>query len=121
MCETEIARRGLQFHDIGHGWTAAPFGINTAACWDSIPDEVDDENRQYLAMIDGKRGMWKGQPLNTNFCMSNPAARKKYACHVADYAEKHSNSDYLHLWLADDFNNHCECEECQKRPPRIGI
>ena len=115
MCETEIARRGLQFHDIGHGWTAAPFGINTAACWDSIPDEVDDENRQYLAMINGERGMWKGQPLNTNFCMSNPKARKKYACHVADYAEKHSNSDYLHLWLADDFNNHCECEECQKK------
>ena len=115
MCETEIARRGLQFHDIGHGWTAAPFGINTAACWDSIPDEVDEENRQYLAMIDGKRGMWKGQPLNTNFCMSNPKARKKYACHVADYAETHSNSDYLHLWLADDFNNHCECEKCQKK------
>ena len=115
MCETEIARRGLQFHDIGHGWTAAPFGINTAACWDSIPDEVDDENRQYLAEIGGVRGMWKGQPLNTNFCMSNPTARKKYACHVADYAEKHSNSDYLHLWLADDFNNHCECEECQRK------
>ena len=115
MCETEIARRGLQFHDIGHGWTAAPFGINTAACWDSIPDEVGDENRQYLAEIGGVRGMWKGQPLNTNFCMSNPTARKKYACHVANYAEKHSNSDYLHLWLADDFNNHCECEECQRK------
>jgi len=115
MCETEIARRGLQFHDIGHGWTAAPFGINTAACWDSVPDEVDEENRQYLAEIGGKRGMWNGQPLNTNFCMSNPVARKKYACHVADYAEKHSNSDYLHLWLADAFNNHCECAECQKK------
>ncbi len=115
MCETEIARRGLQFHDIGHGWTAAPFGINTAACWDSVPDEVDEENRQYLAEIGGKRGMWNGQPLNTNFCMSNPVARKKYACHVADYAEKHSNSDYLHLWLADAFNNHCECSECQKK------
>ena len=27
-CETEIAKRGLQFHDIGHGWTAAPFLYN---------------------------------------------------------------------------------------------
>ena len=69
----------------------------------------------YNKEIGGKRGMWKGQPLNTNFCMSNPKARKKYAYHVADYAQNHSNSDYLHLWLADDFNNHCECESCQQK------
>ena len=27
QCEAEIAKRGLQFHDIGHGFTCDPFGI----------------------------------------------------------------------------------------------
>ena len=29
QCEAEIAKRGLQFHDMGHGWTAEPFGISS--------------------------------------------------------------------------------------------
>ena len=27
QCEVEIAKRGLQFHDIGHGWTVFPIGM----------------------------------------------------------------------------------------------
>ena len=27
QCEAEINKRGLMFHDIGHGWTARPFGL----------------------------------------------------------------------------------------------
>jgi len=116
QCEAEIAKRGLQFHDIGHGWTVDPFGVDTARCWEVIDDsDLAAEDRECLAMLDGKRGLFRGQPLNTNFCMSNPKARKKFVDYVADYAEKHSNSDYLHLWLADAYNNHCECEACQRR------
>jgi hypothetical protein len=37
--------------------------------------------------------------------------------YVADFIESHSNSDYLHVWLADGRNNHCECEECKKKLP----
>ena len=29
MCEAEIAKRGLQFHDAGHGFTIEPFGISS--------------------------------------------------------------------------------------------
>lgn len=123
-CEAEISKRGLMFHDIGHGWTAQPFGIDTALRSGNdakIAEENDktvtDEQRQYLALVNGKRGLFGGTPNWTQFCMSNKRARKKVSEYVAEYAKNHSNSDYLHVWLADLINNHCECEECVKKTP----
>ena len=49
--------------------------------------------------------------------MSNPTARKMFCDYVVKYAEEHPNADYLQVWLADSINNHCECEECQKKIP----
>ena len=115
-CETEMSKRGIQFHDVGHGWTVAPFGVDTSSGWDPIPDEaVPEDGRKYLALFKGKRALYKGIPLNTQFCMSSPEARSKMANYIADYTEIHSNVDYIHVWLGDDYNNHCECEECAKK------
>ena len=61
--------------------------------------------------------MFEGVALNTNLCMSNPEVRTIMAEGVVDYAKKHANVDYLHVWLADGLRNHCECEECQKARP----
>ncbi len=116
QCEVEIAKRGLQFHDMGHGWTAESFGIDSTDGWtrnDSNP--VPAESYQYLAMINGKRDLYEGVALNTNFCMSNPEARAKVVKKACDYAEQGSNVDYLHVWLADARNNQCECDECRKK------
>jgi len=33
QCEAEMSKRGLQFHDMGHGWTAESFGIDTTDGW----------------------------------------------------------------------------------------
>ncbi len=116
QCEAEIAKRGLQFHDIGHGFTVDPFGIDSANCWNRIDDsEIPESTRKYLAEINGTRGLYRGQPVNTNFCMSNSEARKLFVNYVADYAERHGYVDYLHVWLADAKNNHCECSECAKK------
>lgn len=117
QCEAEIAKRGLQFHDMGHGWTAEPFGLSSADGWKAGNIELTDEQRSYLAERNGVRELNGGVALNTNVCMSNPKARTIMAQSIADYAENHSNVDYLHVWLADGTRNHCECEECKKFPP----
>ena len=115
QCEAEIAKRGLQFHDMGHGWGSESFGIDawTKGKYEDVPEEA----RPYLAMVNGRREFFGGHAVNTNFCMSNPVARKKVVDHVCDYAQRQRNVDYLHVWLADGCNNHCECEECVKRTP----
>ncbi|MBQ9151132.1 MAG: DUF4838 domain-containing protein, partial [Clostridia bacterium] len=116
QCEAEMSKRGIQFHDVGHGWTAEPFGIDTSGAWTAIDeDAVTEEQLSYMAMLNGKRQLLDGKPINTQFCMSNPKGRKIVADYIADYAEKHRNVDYLHVWLADARQNHCECEECQKK------
>ena len=117
--EHEIVKRGLQYHGIGHGLTVDPFGIDSAIGWSKIDEDscLTDENRQYLAMTDGKRGLFRGSPCNTNFCMSNKQARKIVSDYIADYAKLHTDMNYIHVWLADNYHNHCECEECRKKTP----
>ena len=117
--EVEINKRGLQLHDVGHGFTADPFGLDSSLReWMGDNEQyVTDEIRPFLAMMNGERKLYRNRPNFTNFCMSNPVAQKKFAEYVAEYAENHSNSDFLHVWLADLQNNHCECEECQKQIP----
>ena len=122
QCEAEISKRGLQFHDMGHGWTAEPFGMDTAYRWKHGEDKgfeapVPDESREFLAMIEGERKLHYRGPMNTQFCMSNARARKLVVDYIADYSQNHQNVDYLHVWLADSSNNHCECDECRKMIP----
>ena len=111
-CESEIAKRGLQFHDMGHGWTAEPFGFDSSDGWISKDCTLDPKDARHLAQVNGVREFWGGVALNTNLCMSNPETRSIVANYVADYAEKQNNVDFLHVWLADGTNNHCECEVC---------
>ena len=117
QCEAEISKRGLQFHDMGHGWTAEPFGITTVEGWAGGDATIPEESRDFVAMLDGKRELYGGVGLNTNFCMSNAKARSIVVKSIVDYAEASTNVDYLHVWLADAHNNHCECDECRKKTP----
>ncbi len=122
QCEAEISKRGLQFHDMGHGWTAEPFGMDTTYRWKHGEDKggeapVPDESREFLPLINGERKVHFRGPMNTQFCMSNPRARALVVDYIVHYAHLHQNVDYLHVWLADSSNNHCECENCQKMIP----
>ena len=117
QCEVEMSKRGLQFHDMGHGWTAESFDIDTSSGWFPNKESAADEAIQYMAMLNGKRQLFGGVALNTNFCMSNPVARAKVVKKISDYSELATNVDYLHVWLADGENNHCECDECRKKTP----
>ncbi|MBR4863182.1 MAG: DUF4838 domain-containing protein [Oscillospiraceae bacterium] len=119
QCETEIAKRGLQFHDMGHGWTADPYGMDTSnrKLWRNGTLKLTDECRKYIALRNGERELFRSDPQWTNPCMSQPIVRSIMADAVVAYAKSHSNVDYLHVWLADGTHNHCECEECSKMRP----
>ncbi|MBE6966681.1 MAG: DUF4838 domain-containing protein [Ruminococcaceae bacterium] len=114
QCEAEIEKRSLHFHDMGHGWTCLPFGLDFKLR--EVPENVPAETVELLAEVNGKRGVYV-KPCDTNICMSNPKAREVVANYVADYAETQNNVDFLHIWLADNTNNHCECDECRKKTP----
>ncbi|MBR5295586.1 MAG: DUF4838 domain-containing protein, partial [Clostridia bacterium] len=119
MCEVEISKRGLMFHDIGHDWTCAPFGFydlpqgRHKAADVGIPQETID----LFALLKGKRDLFSGLNLATQLCYSREDVRSRIADAVVEYARTHSNSDYLHVWLADGSMNHCECENCAKHRP----
>lgn len=115
QCEVEMSKRGLQFHDMGHGWTAEPFGFDSTDGWVAREGELAPEQARHLAQLDGVRQFRGGIALNTNLCMSNPETRATVAGYIADYAEKQNNVDFLHVWLADGSNNHCECEVCRQK------
>ena len=117
-CEVEFAKRGIFMHDMGHGWNAEPFGISSAGGWNqNAENPVPEESRQYLAMLNGVRGLYNGVALNTQFCMSNPKARKIVVDYICNYAETATNVELLGISLADGQKGHCECPECQKMRP----
>ncbi|HOZ50028.1 MAG TPA: DUF4838 domain-containing protein [Candidatus Hydrogenedentes bacterium] len=113
--ESEITRRGLLYHKVGHGWTCEPFGIHGLG-WEQ-DEEPPAEIAQYLAEVNGERTLWGGIALNTNLCYSNPEVRRIVVEDIVRYAGEHPDIDYVHFWLADGTNNNCECAECRKARP----
>lgn len=111
--EAEVKRRGLLLHKAGHGWTGEVLGYD-ALDWDAAPRPLREELRGRAALVDGRRELFRGVPANTNLCLSDPGAVDAFAQAVTDYAAAHPAADYLHVWLADEYNNVCECSACQK-------
>ena len=111
--QREIKCRGLLLHKVGHGWTGEVLGYE-ALSWDADPAPLPEDRRELAAEVDGVRGLWQGVPANTNLCFSNPRSADALASLVEDYARKNPDADYIHVWLADTFNNVCACENCQK-------
>lgn len=115
--EDEIKKRGLRYHKVGHGWTCEPFGIDGTS-WNTMNDsDVPSNVRKYFAKVNGKRSLYYGIPINTNLCYSNVAARNKIIKSAVDFCKRNRKVDYLHIWLADAANNHCECKKCAEKRP----
>jgi hypothetical protein len=112
----EIKKRGLVYHAVGHGWTCEPFGLEGTG-WDPKEYDLSPEITKNFALVNGKREVWQGIPINTNLCYSDDAVRDIVIKDIVGYLEKHKEVDLLHFWLADGFNNHCECENCVKFSP----
>lgn len=113
----DIELRSLMYHEVGHGWTCEPFGIVVGG-WGKIDDsEIPNEKRELLAMVNGKRGLHEGVPMDTELCFSNPRVIDIIANAVVEYCQKHPAVSHLHLWLADSTDNHCECSACSTHRP----
>jgi len=118
--EAEAEKRGLQYHEVGHGWTCRPYGFPENNSVDNVYKNLDkytDAQKSVLALVGGTRDFFKAKPIYTNLCMSRKDIRTTVANAVADYAETHQNVAYLHVWLSDGAFNQCECDDCQKMLP----
>lgn len=111
----EARRRGLLYHAVGHGWTARVMGLQHGG-WEKT-EEPPPETEPLLAEIGGRRALFYGVPTNTNLCYSSPEVVDRFAGAVTEYARQHPEVDYLHVWLADAFNNQCECPVCREHLP----
>ena len=112
----EMAKRSLLLHAVGHGWTSIAIGYD-AGGWEIVPDsEIPEETREFLAEIDGERKLFRGVPLNTNLCYSNPKARARMTDAVVSYLEEHPQVDFLHFYYSDGAHNHCTCKNCTQSP-----
>jgi len=114
----ELARRGIDHHKMGHGWIPHTLG-EECGIWHgpSDPKLPRAEDIEILAEIDGKRALMGGSAVDTSLCYSNPSARSRIVREVVKYAEENPDVHDLHVWLADQPNNQCECENCRNTLP----
>lgn len=108
-----LADRSLLHHRVGHGWTCEVAGYPSCGWMEA----VQKNDSRYLAQLNGKRQLFHGIPLSTNLCYSSPDVVEAFVRQVTAYAKAHRHVDYLHVWLADEYNNICECENCRRTTP----
>lgn len=113
----EIKKRDMILHAVGHGWTCESMGYPSVG-WDVVDNnKIPDETRKHLALIKNKREFFEGIPLNTNLCYSQEVVKDSLLKQIVSYLKTHNEVDVLHIWLADNFNNFCECEDCMELTP----
>ena len=114
LLERDIKKTGLQLHTLGHGWMFSGMGVKEGppAAMKTLPDW----SQKHLAMVNGKREIHNGL-FYTHLCYSNPETRKYMVDTLMEYIRRKPHVDFVHAWLADSKNNHCECPECVKMHP----
>lgn len=115
----EAKKRGLKRHGVGHGWHIEALGYHDHTKVSGLTnDSFTPEQIEKMAMVGGKRGLYLGQNLfGTQLCYSKKEIRDYMNNRIVEYLQENPEVDYLHYWLADGLNNHCECEDCQKHRP----
>lgn len=112
----EIKKRGMILERVGHGWISQSLGLNKEG-WGKTSQKISVKKQKYLAKVKGKRSLLNNIAIYSQMCMSNKEATDILINYVCDYAEKHKEIDILAFWLADGFNNLCECDNCIKHHP----
>ena len=115
----QARRRGLKRHAVGHGWTMLAAGFEDLSKY-FIPDaSLTEQQRSCIALRGGKRTLYRddGFVMGTQLCYSQEKLRTRMIDEIVAYLKENPTVDYLHFWLADGVNNHCECEACAKMRP----
>lgn len=115
MLEHDIKKCGLQLHVMGHGALNEPFGVRHMISGQEY--DIPEETKKAFALVKGQRELYKKSPFFTQVCMSQEWVQEKIVNWLADYLKQKPYIDFLHFWLADNINNHCECEDCIKHRP----
>ncbi len=108
--EKAIKKHGLLFHDLGHEYLFPAFGVHE----DSEVPTMDESIWSHIALVNGERVIHHRSIKYTNFCYSDPVVWEKVADYLVKYVKEKPEIDLLHLWLADNSDNTCQCEECSK-------
>lgn len=112
--EQDIRRMGLQFHALGHGYQSAPYGIRYETSYQKY--EMNSRMENALAMINGERKFFHS-PSWSQLCMGNDTVLREQVEWLVEYAKQKPYIDFLHVWLGDNVNNHCECPLCTPHHP----
>lgn len=114
----EIKKRSLLLHSYGHGFTLPSIKVPLENAFDiTSSDNIPEEIRDKIAMRDGKREYFEQKPMFTALCYSQEKVRQEMVETYVACVKKHPNVDFIHFWLSDGCNNHCECENCRTFRP----
>jgi hypothetical protein len=114
--ERAVKQRGLLLHQAGHGWTGEVLGYETVS-WQTDRRPLSPDKQPMAAELGGVRALYRDTPANTNLCFHSGQAVETFVELVVAYAKAHPATDYLHIWLADEPNNVCECADCRQTTP----
>lgn len=119
LIESECIKRGQILADGSHETVPQVLGIapEERELYKKGLKEPTEEMKSKMALMGGKRELYKKDPFNTNFCMSRPELRAKYVDVIVQLAKKRRHLQRVNCSLADLARNHCECPECQKLYP----
>ena len=119
LYEVEAQKRGMVILSGEHEMIPHALGLKESDrfLYKEGKKELPPEIIPYLAMINGERKIHKNDILYTNVCMSKPEMRERMAQAVVAEVESRPQLSIFGCTVADTSNNHCECEDCQKKIP----
>ena len=109
---TEVKKRGLMLEWYGHGWNHNCLGKHVVGLDKAY--KMPARLRPFIAQVNGRREWHNNYPLETQLCLTNPRVRKKVFRLFERTIKRNPHVDILGFWLADGFNNQCECDRCRK-------
>ncbi len=112
--EEEMAKRGIFYHAVGHGFHCEPFGLDCS--FNDTKDVLPDPSiKRYFAYQNGGRDFHHHRMVYTNLCYTNPEVIEMISDSVFRYCRDNPQADYVVVSLGDSFNHQCECDECRKK------